>query len=159
MIFLKIDGITKATGITGTHLGSAGWMEITSIQWGTARGVKNSGGNRIGDSVSFSEVTVTKALDAASANLFKSSTTGEGKKATIHVTATQTGGEEKEFMEYILSDAILTGFYHASNGDRPMETISLSFTEVKFNQLELDKDSSGKGPNRVGYNVATKTGS
>jgi type VI secretion system secreted protein Hcp len=157
MIFLLFDGITTATGETDSHKGSEGWMKMDSLQWGTGRGVKNdTGGNRMGDSVSFSEVTLTKELDAASAQLFKNSTTGQGKTATIRITATLASGAEEKFMEYILEDAIITGFYHSSNGNRPIETITLNFSTVQFNQVELDVDGKTQGPNRVGYSVSKK---
>jgi type VI secretion system secreted protein Hcp len=156
MIFMKLDGIAKATGGTKTHLGNDGWMVLNSVQWGTGRSATSTAGNRQGDGVSISEVVVTKELDAASYRLFEESCSGKGKTATIHFTKTDTESE-KEYMEYVLENSLVTGFSVSSGGGRPQEVISLNFTQIQFNQTELDEANSEGGPNRTAWDLASNS--
>jgi type VI secretion system secreted protein Hcp len=156
MIFMLHGGISQGTGKTDSHQGSAGWMELKGLQWGAGRGVKNSGGNRTGDSVSVSEVVVTKELDAASYRLFEEATGGQGQQATIHFTQTNANNGEDTYMEYVLEDCLITGFSVGSNGDRPQETISINFTKIHFKPTELDTTNTGSGGPKAVYDIAGK---
>jgi type VI secretion system secreted protein Hcp len=153
MIFMKYGGISEATGKTEGHLGSAGWMTLNSLQWGTGRSVRSStGGNREGDVCSVSEVVVNKAMDKASYRLFEESTHGLGQQATIHFTKTDSN-QQVTYMEYILDDCLITGFSTHSGGDNPQETISINFAKIQFNHTETDSKNKAAAPVKTGWDL------
>jgi type VI secretion system secreted protein Hcp len=147
-IFMKYDGIDKGSSTTKGHLGSSGWTELSSVQWGVGRGITNAsqGQEREASAPSVSEIVVTKLLDLSSYRLFEESLTGDGKTVTIHFTKTNKDQQET-YMEYVLSNTLVSGFSTNGSGDRPMETVSLNFTKIEYNYTGLDaKNDKGETP-------------
>src|SRR5262249_24200418 len=138
-IFMKYDGISKGSSTTKGHLGSEGWMEVKSVKWGIGRGIRpaTQGTEREGLSPTGSEIVVTKDLDMASYRLFEEGTQGAGKTVTIHFTKTNKD-QQDTYMEYILSNTLVSGFSTNSTGDRPVETVSLNFTKIEYNYTAQD---------------------
>src|SRR5262249_40442893 len=110
-IFMKYEGIDKGSSTTKGHLGSDGWTELNSVQWGVGRGITDAsqGAEREASAPSVSEITVTKLLDLASYRLFEEGLTGDGKTVTIHFTKTNKD-QQDTYMEYILSNTLVSGF-------------------------------------------------
>jgi type VI secretion system secreted protein Hcp len=155
MIFLSYGGITEATGITEGHMGSAGWITLSSLHWGSERSLRDgsTGGNRQGDVTSVSEVVVTKTMDKSSYRVFEESTHGMGQKATIHLTKTDKD-KQVTYMEYVLDDCLITGFTTHSSGDFPEETIAINFSKIQFNQTEMDAKNKAAAPVKTGWDLA-----
>ena len=147
-IFMKYDGISSGSSTTKGHLGSAGWTELNSVQWAVGRGITNAsqGSEREASAPSVSEIVVTKLLDLTSYRLFEESLTGDGKTVTIHFTKTNKD-QQDTYLEYILSNTLVSGFSTDCSGDRPMETVSLNFTKIEYNYSGLDaKNDKGSTP-------------
>jgi type VI secretion system secreted protein Hcp len=133
MILLKF-----ATAINGDSIvdGHEKWITIDSLQMGVGRAISASGGgaDRETSNPSFSEVTMTKSTDVASADLFMQSVCGKGLgKAEIHFI--QTGGSDKTqqvYMKIELEDAIVSSYSVSSGGDRPSESFSLNFVKISY---------------------------
>lgn len=72
----------KVEGVTGSAKGKyEGWIEVSSAQLGTSRNATSpvgQGTNREANTLSLSEIVVTKATDVASADLFRESLMGRG---------------------------------------------------------------------------------
>src|SRR5262245_48491576 len=148
MIFMKYGGIDKGSSSTEGHKGSEGWMELSGLQWGVGRNIANAsqGLDREPDTASVSEVVVSKKLDLASYRLFEESTHGTGQDVTIHITKTDKQ-QQVTYMEYVLSNVLISGFSTSCGGERPEETIALNFTKIEFNYTEQDpKNQSGDTP-------------
>ena len=147
-IFMKYEGIDKGSSTTKGHDGKDGWMEVKSVKWGIGRGIRpnSQGTDREGLSPTGSEIVVTKDLDMASYRLFEEGTQGVGKTVTIHFTKTNKM-QQDTYMEYILSNTMVSGFSTQSTGDRPVETVSLNFTKIEYNYTGQDaKGAKGDTP-------------
>lgn len=133
MILLKF-----ATAINGDSVvaGHEKWITIQSLQFGVGRAITSSGGgaDRETSNPSFSEVTLSKSTDIASADLFMQAVCGKSLgKAEIHFL--QTGGADKKQQVYLiieLSEAIVSSYSTSSGGDRPSESLSLNFTQISY---------------------------
>lgn len=153
-IYMEFEGIKGNV----TAEGHDKWIELLSFNWGVSRGVSMESGrtaNREATKPSISEVTVVKAMDTATSDLFKQSVTGDkGKKVTIHFC--QTGGDKiTTFMEYKLENVIVSSYSVSSGGDSdPVENLSLSFTKVEMQHTEHGTDNKGASPVRVGYDLS-----
>jgi type VI secretion system secreted protein Hcp len=146
MILLKF-----ATAINGDSVvdGHEKWITIQSLQFGVGRAITTSGGaaDRETSNPSFSEVTLTKSTDIASADLFMQAVCGKSLgKAEIHFI--QTGGSDKKQQVYLkieLTDAIVSSYSASSGGERPSESFSLNFTQIsyQYDQFSGDKVTTG----------------
>ncbi len=133
MILLNFKG-TQIKG-TATVDGHKDWITIDAIQMGVGRAISSSGGaDRDTSNPSFSEISLTKATDLASADLFMQAVCGKSLgDAEIHFI--QTGGSDKKqqvFLKLILGGAIISSYSASSNGERPVETISINFTTISY---------------------------
>lgn len=146
MILLKF-----ATAINGDSIvaGHEQWITISSVQLGVGRAISVSGGgkDRETSNPSFSEVTLTKSTDIASADLFMQSVCGKSLgKAEIHFV--QTGGADKKQQVYLkieLTDAIVSSYSASSGGDRPSESFSLNFTQISYQYDAFSGDNITTG--------------
>ncbi|MES2771395.1 MAG: type VI secretion system tube protein Hcp [Pseudomonadota bacterium] len=129
--------------------GHADWIHLDSFQLGVGRSisVQSGGTDRNASDASFSEASVSKSTDIASADLFAQATYGKSLgEATLHFL--QTGGAGKEnqvFLEIVLYDVIISSYSLASGGDRPSESFSLNFTKIsyQYNAFNGDKVTTG----------------
>jgi type VI secretion system secreted protein Hcp len=147
-IFMKYDGISKGSSTTKGHDGKDGWTELNSVQWGIGRCITDAsqGTEREASAPSGSEIVVTKPLDMASYRLFEEGLFGDGKTVTIHFTKTNKD-QQDTYMEYVLSNTLVSGFSTNSSGDRPVETVSLNFTKIEYNYCGQDaKNDKGETP-------------
>lgn len=127
-----------ATQIKGDSVveGHTQWITIGSLQFGVGRAITVSGGgaDRETSNPSFSEITLSKQTDIASADLFMQAIAGKSLgKAEIHFM--QTGGPDKKqqvFLKIELTDAIVSSYSASSGGDRPSESFSLNFTQISY---------------------------
>lgn len=146
MILLKF-----ATAINGDSIveGHEKWITISSLQLGVGRAITTSGGgaDRETSNPSFSEITLSKSTDIASADLFMQAVCGKSLgKAEIHFL--QTGGADKKQQVYLkieLTDAIVSSYSASSGGDRPSESFSLNFTQIsyQYDAFSGDKITTG----------------
>lgn len=133
-------------------------MAVDSFNVGVGRAITMEVGNcanREATRPSLSEVTLTKLADNSCTSIFKEATSqSEGKKVTIKFV--QTGSDKvKEYMSYTLKDCLVSGYTVSANSEGdPLESISLSYTEIEVNYLDFDKTNKGASPQRVGFDLA-----
>ena len=152
-IFLKFDGIDG----DATHDKHKKWITIESLEWGVGRSVATqvgSGKNREASQPSVSEVSLNKQMDTASALLFQESCVGnKGKSATVHLVSTGSPGET--YLEYTLSDALVTGYSVSTDGERPLESITLNFSKVEMKYIPLKENNEAGGPMIKSFDLVT----
>lgn len=134
------------------------WIEINSFQFGVGRGISTptgSAADREASAPSISEITVTKPTDVSSLDLLTDACIGEGVDANIVFCTTVKGGID-EYMRYVLSNTMISGYSVSSGGDRPTESLSLNFTQfqVKFKQNDVLGAKLGSNAS-WGYNIGT----
>ncbi|WKE65734.1 type VI secretion system tube protein Hcp [Gallaecimonas kandeliae] len=115
--------------------------EISSYT-GTAMD-REASATRLGD------ITITKLQDKASTDLFKEATVGKGKKATFHVT--KQGEKIEEIMKIELTDAMISNYSVSISGDRPVETMTISYTEMTMTVTPTDDKNNVQAPLVYGY--------
>jgi type VI secretion system secreted protein Hcp len=142
-----------------TATGYKDWIEVDSFQWGVGRGVgsaQGSGGNREASNPSISEVTVTKQQDQATGPLLKEAFNGQGN-SVVTITFVRTGSPAVEFLSYILTNVMLSGYSTSSGGERPTESISLNFTQIEIDVIPQNPDGTAGTKYPVTYNLQTMT--
>jgi len=152
-IYLKYDGIDGEA----THQDHKKWIDISSMQFGIGRGISTPSGstaNREASEPSVSEVTVTKLMDGASPKLFTESATGAaGKEVLIHLVS--TGSPGNTYVEYKLTNALISGYSVSSAGDRPSESLSINFTKIQYKFIPYDDKNKAGTPVTVSYDLST----
>jgi type VI secretion system secreted protein Hcp len=159
-IFMSYDGITGDV----TTKGHEQWIEINSFQWGVGRGVTSataSEADREGATPSISEITVNKANDSASPNLFRAScgagAVGEGK--TVKIDFCKTDADQPEpYLQFELENTLISGWTMSSGGDRPSESVSLNFTKITMTNTPMGDDNQTTSPDRPFYDLGQQVG-
>lgn len=154
-IYIDYEGIKGNV----TAEGYQDHIKILSIHFGVGRGISMEPGNmsnREATRPTLSEITITKFADNSTTSLFKESVTGaQGKRVKLKFI--QTGSDKVvEYMDYELQDCMVSGYSMSSDGESdPIETITLSYSQLMVNYHDYDKKNSARSPQRVGYNLET----
>lgn len=155
-IYLKFkDGSIKGNVTAEGH--NDGWIELHSFQFGVGRGIGSPVGkasNREASEPSVSEVTVTKTTDETSPLLFQEAVIGKSKDVIIHFVRTSADKLET-YLEYTLTNTLVSGFSLSSGGDAPSESVSLNFTKVEVKYTPFDDKHAAGTPVPAGYDMAT----
>jgi len=152
-IYMKYDGI-DGESTQGAH---KNWIDIGSLQFGIGRAISNSvgaGANREASEPSVSEITVTKTMDSASPKLFTESATGAAGK-TVKIDLVSTGSPGNTYATYTLTNSLISGYSVSTGGDRPSESISISFSKIEFKLTPYGTDGKAGSPVVVSYDLST----
>lgn len=152
-IYLKYDGIDGEA----THQDHQKWIDIGSMQFGIGRAISTPAGstaNREASEPSVSEITLTKAMDGASPKLFTESATGNVGK-TVKIDLVSTGSPGNTYVTYTLTNALISSYSVSTGGDRPSESISISFTKIEYKFIPYDANNKAGTPVTVSYDLAT----
>jgi type VI secretion system secreted protein Hcp len=151
-IYMKYGSIKGAV----TTQGFAGWMELDTFQWGAARLIGSAQGsqaNRESSTPTISEVTVTKVGDIATPNLFLEAVASQmNNEVTIKFTTT-TKGTIETFLTFVFENTGLSHYSISSQGEMPMESLTLNFTKISETFIGMDPAVSGS-PQTVGFDLA-----
>ena len=152
-IYCNIDGIKGKV----TAKGHEDWIDVSSMQWGVGRAISSAVGtsaDREASKPSISEVTITKLMDESSPMIFTEACVGKGKKVLIDLCTVGTD-QINTYMSYELEECMISGYSVSSGGDRPSESISLSFTKMTMKFTPYDKNGKPTSPLPAGYDMAT----
>ena len=154
-IYVQIDGVPGKV----TAKGHEGWIDASSLQWGVGRAISSSVGtsaDREASKPSISEVSITKLMDESSPLLFTEACVGKGKKVVIDLCT--VGSDQIDvYMSYELEECMISGYSVSSGGDRPSESLSLSFTKMEMKFTPYDKNGKPGSPLPAGYDMAAGT--
>lgn len=154
-IYMKYGNINGPVTTTGYDK----YIELHSFQWGVGRGVTMAHGTKQGRESSLpslSEVTVSKLMDASSADLLKTALKGDAQEVTLKFTRTDTSGSGgNDYLSIKMKDVILSGYSVSSGGDMPSESLSLNYAEIEFTETPMDDTGKAGTPVKVGFNLAT----
>jgi type VI secretion system secreted protein Hcp len=151
-IYVKYDTIQGDV----TASGHENWIEVNSFQWSVGRGISSPTGgsaDREASAPAISEITMTKATDIASTKLLDAALEGEGVTVLIDFCKTDKGNLEV-YLEYTLTNCMISGFSVNSGGDRPSESLSLNFTKVEFKMIPMKSAGQSGDPATVTYDLA-----
>ena len=129
-IFLELHGIQGESNADGF----VNQIELGSAQLGVGRGAKEA---------NFSDVTVTKELDKSSPELMLRAANGTTiPSAKLRFTTT---GQEKAvvYLRYCLTGVRIAGFSQSSGGNRPSESLSLSYATIVQSYTQGSESGAG----------------
>lgn len=139
-----------------TAEGHEGWIECTSFQFGTGRGIGNPTGTaatRETGSVNVSEVHISKINDIASQPLFRASLDGKAVDGVVEFTKSNETGGFETYIQLKLSECLISSFSMSSHGEKPTESLSLSFTKVEYKYIPYDSAHKPKTAMVGGYDL------
>ncbi len=154
-IYMKVDGINGDV----TAKGHEKWVDCSSLQWGVGRGIGSPigrGVERESSAPNISEVVISKEMDASSPYLFTEACIGKGKKVQFHLVKT-SGGNLETYLEYTLTNALVSGFSVSSGGDKPTESVSFNFTKIEMKYTPQKADGTPGSPIPAGYDLSLGT--
>jgi type VI secretion system secreted protein Hcp len=153
-IYIKYGDIKGDVTAAG-HLGSEGWVEVGSFQFGIGRGISSPTGgstDRESSAPSVSEIVITKTMDKSSYKWMEESLWGEGQNVQIDFCKTDKDKLEV-YATYKLEDCMVSGYSVSSGGDRPSESISLNFTKIIYEFTEMKSKNEGGDKPVTGWNI------
>lgn len=154
-IYMQYNGDAIKGDVTSE--GYQNWIDISSLQFGVGRAISAATGsmsNREVSMPSVSEVVVTKMMDASSALLLKESFAGS-EGVSVILAIVRTGKDKPEEVGRIsLENVLVSGFSISSGGDRPSESISLSFAKIEFDLKGADAANKNGTNVKVGFDLA-----
>ena len=154
--FLKVDGI-PGESTDDAHPES---IEILSYSAGvsqTASGSASSGGGASAERADFQDFSVVKALDKASPKLAVACADGT-HIPTVTLELCRAGGDKVKYMEYKLSDCIVSSFRPggSSGGAEtlPLEEVSFNYGKIEWTYTQQKRaDGSGGGQVASGWDL------
>ncbi len=152
-IYMKYDNGNIKGDVTAD--GFKDQVELHSFQWGTGRGISSPVGasaDREASAPSVSEITVTKDQDKGSVKLINEALQGEGKNCLISFAKTDKG-KLSTFLEFTLTNTMISSYSISSGGDRPTESLSLNFTKIEVKVTPMGAEGSGESPETVTYDL------
>ncbi|MDB5306042.1 MAG: hypothetical protein JWO38_244 [Gemmataceae bacterium] len=154
-IYMNYNSLAIKGDVTeGSH---KTWIELNSFQWGVGRGISSPTGasaDRESSAPSVSEITTTKAQDAATIAIVNEALQGEGQTVIIDFCKTDKGQLEV-YLTYTLTNCMISGYSISSGGDRPSESLSLNFTKIEVKNTPLGAAGETGSPTTVTYDLAT----
>ena len=133
-IFMNYQGIT-GDGST-VACGGSNSVEISSFQWGVGRAITSPTGgssDRESSAPSVSEIVVTKTTDSSSPLFLEEALAGEGK--TVQIDFCKGEHDQTPYLQFTLTNTLVSNYSISSGGDRPSESISLNFEKIKMTAI------------------------
>lgn len=135
--------------------GFAGRIDLLSFSHAVAMQVTGDfgGSERTVGRPSHQDLSVTKYLDSASPVLYQRCCEGRVFPQAEVVVGSDSGGAFAEQMRYTLKNVIVTSVSVAGGGDRPVESLTLNYTEIKWKYSPQNQRGGVEGS----WNLATNS--
>jgi type VI secretion system secreted protein Hcp len=136
--------------------GHTNWIDLQSVNWGLVRPVSNPAGSSAGQVLSapqLSQLSITKQQDVATIPLIQAALQGSPVAAQIDFCTTGTG-QQQVYYSIVLQNVVITAFSQAGADGRPVESITLNFTQISFTGTQMDADGSATSPASYGWNIS-----
>jgi type VI secretion system secreted protein Hcp len=146
--FLKIDGIDGETS-DAKHKNE---MEVLSFSWGVTQaitGTVSSSGTFTGQRCDMSPLVIQKLFEKASPKVAQACAAGDHFASAV-LTLCRAGGDKQPYMEYKMSDVIISSYQVAGVGEGglPTESFSLNYGKIEMTYTQIGTD--GKATGKVG---------
>jgi type VI secretion system secreted protein Hcp len=145
--FIKIDGI-EGESSDDKH---SGWIEATSYSCGLSQAVSStasSSGGASAERATFQDFIFNKHVDKASPLLALACADGTHIN-TITVELCRAGTEKVKFMEYKLSNCIISSISNGGGGgaDFPSESLAVNFGKINWAYTVQKREGGGASGN------------
>ena len=124
--FLRLDAIKGES----TSRDFEDQINVSAFSWGMTNPAAPGGGGGGGGAgrVSFQDLTVTKAVDAASPPLFAAAATGQHVRDAV-LTVVASGARPEAYLRYCLRDVTVASLKQEGTGERPVETVTFRYAQ------------------------------
>jgi type VI secretion system secreted protein Hcp len=151
--FAAVDMFIKIDTIDGESTDKTHGKEIDVLSW--SWGASQSGSMAMGGGagkVSMQDFTFTKSLDKSSPKLFEALATGKHLKEAKLVLR---GSSSMEYLVITFSDVLISSYSTggSSGEDRPTESISLNFAQIKMSYVEQDASGRAGAATEFGWDL------
>jgi type VI secretion system secreted protein Hcp len=151
--FIKIDGI-EGESSDDKH---AGWIEVTSFNTGLSQitsATASSVGGASAERADFHDFSFTKQLDKASPKLALACADGTHIDSII-VEICRAGTEKVKFMEYKMTNCIISGVSTSGGGkdsssDFPTENVNINYGKIEWAYTVQKRQGGGASGNVAG---------
>jgi type VI secretion system secreted protein Hcp len=146
--FIKIDGI-EGESTDDKH---AGWIEMISFNTGLNQktsATASSAGGGSSERADFQDFSFTKQLDKASPKLALACADGTHVDSII-VEICRAGTEKVKFMEYKMTNCIISGVDTTGGGDFPSENVSINYGKIEWSYTVQKRQGGGASGNVAG---------
>jgi type VI secretion system secreted protein Hcp len=143
--FLKIDGITGES----TDDKHKDWIEVLSYSWGANQptsGTASSSGGASAERANFHDFTIEKTLDMASPKLAIACAGGQAFKS-VSLELCRAGGDKMKYMEYKLTNCIISSITNNGGGGEPSESLSFNYGKVELTYVQQKRADGTAGGN------------
>ncbi|HEY1795238.1 MAG TPA: type VI secretion system tube protein Hcp [Stellaceae bacterium] len=139
-----------------------GWINLDHFEWSLERKFAldqvGRAFNREAAQAQMHHCLVKKAADASSGKLLQTATT-EFKGQTCHIAFVRTGNPGDWYLKFKLTDALIANLDVGTQGnERPIESITINFTEIEIHTKTLNETNNGEDPLTITYDSATGIG-
>ncbi|HTN02301.1 Hcp family type VI secretion system effector [Planctellipticum variicoloris] len=150
-ILLKIEGITGESKIDGHE----GEIDVLSVSWGASNASSAHFGGGAGTARgNCSDMSIMKRIDNASPEFFKKTMDGTHFDSATLVLRLAGGDAPVDYFKVEMTHVFITSWSPSGSGDQHgMESVSLSFEQVKVTYTGQNDDGSPKEPVEVGWDI------
>ena len=149
---MSFDAFVRIDGIEGESEDSkhSGWIEADNYSIGASQKVSitaSSAGGATAERADIKPFTFTKQVDSSSPKLFQACAAGTHFDK-IAVTLHRAGGNEKiKFMEYELTNCIVSDVSTNGGGNFPSESVSINFGRILITYSRQKRDGGSLAGN------------
>lgn len=153
------DIFTEISGIPGESEDEKhkGWIDTESFSWGVVQTrISHGGGGAGAGKADFSDFSIVKRLDKASVNLYLACASGE-HIPEVKIELCRATGDKQCYMEYKLSDVVVSGCQSSGSGNEvmPSEQVSFNYGKIEWKYTQIDsKTGEKKGEVKGGWDIA-----
>ena len=150
-MMMKVGAIKGSSELEGFKY----WIGLKSLQFGTSRRVTSGAGGSMRESSApnISEIVIAKEFDSASAKLYQDAVAGTFDSQVQIKLLTTAKDKLETFLTIDLTDCGVSSYSISSSGDRPTESLSLSFLKIMVTPTPLDKSGQIKRGDIVSYDL------
>ena len=156
-MFLKMGDDIKGESTDAAH---EGWMGITSFSTGVSQQISapSATGGRAAGKASFQDLSVTKEVDTASADIAQFCALGKVIPEVNLEVCINSGGEEGHVLvKYKLENAMVSSYNlnGVDGGGKPSESFSLAYGKITVCYVPLDDSHAAGSEFERGWNLET----
>lgn len=147
--FIKIDGIDGESKVSGHD------KEIQVLSWShsfnqpTSPTRSSAGGGTV-EQANHADFSVTKYMDIASVPLTKACWTGKTIATAVFTAYRSDGDALVEYLKVEMTNVIISNIsFGGGTGDMATETVTLSYSKVKYTYTEQKVAGSGNDGNKA----------
>jgi type VI secretion system secreted protein Hcp len=146
--FIKIDGI-EGESTDGKH---SNWIEMISFSCGVdqkASATASSVGGASAERADFDKFTFSKQLDKASPKLAMACAAGTHIN-NILVEICRSGDDKVKYMEYKMTNCIVSSVKTTGGGEFPSENVAIDFGKIEWAYTQQKRQGGGAAGNVPG---------